>query len=357
MLSMGLTRLEKEKLVLELYNEGKTYHQIAKVARISLRDIGPILNKAGIQQTLSDSSRAYTLFDEGKSPIQVAIALNLREKDVTEYYREYWKLNGLRYLNQIYEEIKEDLWSVLKLYRQVKAENMDEKHVIGLLKIANNDIPSVESRCQELKREEAGLKAGNQQAARTFQKFNDLISKENKTLERYRSIYNQIKEETENLNTKKIRLENIIDSFQNNNETYIKIKQMIKQEIECILLNPRRLLQFAIVSVFESSRKHPGKLHPMYYNMPTMTTKGLKSEMAINQDAADYNTCENLLLDEAEQLYNRMIEECMTICSNEMANNSESSSPRSLQPLGELSEAHHGKAQEKDNGQLSPGAS
>jgi hypothetical protein len=41
-----LTRQERERLVLELYyNQGKTYREIAKAARISPRDIGIILNK------------------------------------------------------------------------------------------------------------------------------------------------------------------------------------------------------------------------------------------------------------------------------------------------------------------------
>jgi DNA-binding NarL/FixJ family response regulator len=40
-----LTRQERERLVLELYNQGKTYREIAKEARISPRDIGIILNK------------------------------------------------------------------------------------------------------------------------------------------------------------------------------------------------------------------------------------------------------------------------------------------------------------------------
>ena len=71
---MGLTREEKENLVLDLYyNEGKTYAEIAKEARISLRDIGPILKKSGTEQSLSNSSQAYLLFSEGKTPIQVAI--------------------------------------------------------------------------------------------------------------------------------------------------------------------------------------------------------------------------------------------------------------------------------------------
>jgi DNA-directed RNA polymerase specialized sigma subunit len=41
-----LTRQETERLVLDLYyNQGKTYREISKVARISPRDIGIILNK------------------------------------------------------------------------------------------------------------------------------------------------------------------------------------------------------------------------------------------------------------------------------------------------------------------------
>ena len=40
-----LTRQERERLVLDLYNQGKTYREISKEARISPRDIGVILNK------------------------------------------------------------------------------------------------------------------------------------------------------------------------------------------------------------------------------------------------------------------------------------------------------------------------
>jgi transposase len=43
---MVLTRQERERLVLELYNQGKTIRKIAKEARMSFRDIGVILNKA-----------------------------------------------------------------------------------------------------------------------------------------------------------------------------------------------------------------------------------------------------------------------------------------------------------------------
>jgi hypothetical protein len=92
-----LTRQEREKLVLDLYNQGKTYREIAKEARISPRDIGIILSKViedkteGLkeqddaeknrqeeEQQLSLSAQAYKLFSDRKTPLEVAIALNLR---------------------------------------------------------------------------------------------------------------------------------------------------------------------------------------------------------------------------------------------------------------------------------------
>ena len=98
-----LTRQERERLVLELYyNQGKTYREISKEARISPRDIGFILNKAveekktegneeqdntdseknqnlEQQRHLSLSTQAYKLFSDRKTPLEVAVTLNLIE--------------------------------------------------------------------------------------------------------------------------------------------------------------------------------------------------------------------------------------------------------------------------------------
>src|SRR5438067_13194858 len=97
---MVLTREEKERLVLDLYNQGKSTREIAKEVRMSFRDIGAILNKAMEEKEtskeqadkVSKSTQAYKLFSEGKSPVQVAIELNLQEPEVAKFYVEYWKL-------------------------------------------------------------------------------------------------------------------------------------------------------------------------------------------------------------------------------------------------------------------------
>jgi transposase len=102
-----IRRQERERLVLDLYNQGKTIREIAKEVRMSFRDIGVILNKAVEEKTealkeegqdnnngvennqqephLSLAAQAYKLFSEGKTPLKVAIAINLGESEATNF--------------------------------------------------------------------------------------------------------------------------------------------------------------------------------------------------------------------------------------------------------------------------------
>jgi transposase len=158
-----LSREERERLVIELYyNHGKTYRQISKEARISPRDIGVILNKTiggkteeskeeqdniepgknqeqHQQQNLSLSTQAYKLFSEGKNPLEVAIALNLRESDATKFCREYWKLKRLHVLNSIFKETKGKASPFSKLYKLlIKQRGISIEKVVNVVDIAAN---------------------------------------------------------------------------------------------------------------------------------------------------------------------------------------------------------------------------
>src|SRR5919106_1017007 len=304
-----------------------TYAQIAKEAHVSLRDIAPILNKTGEYQSLSDSSQAYKMFEEGRSPIQVAIALNLRENQVREYYREYWDLNGLYQLNQMYEELGNDIWSISELNRRTKAEGLTPQQVSRILKTTT----TLEYNNRNLEYEQARLEFSNKQAAETFQRFTDLVQKDRKTIEENEYIIIGQKREIENLNIEKTRLENIIDSIQLNNETYVRIKQTVKQEIENHILKPRQLIKCALASLFESSRKHPGKFQTVYYNMHShLSVEQILSDSSRSQEPSLYgfseNEIEKVLLDEAKESYNRFVNAVTNNCINKMPSDTKSSS-------------------------------
>ena len=150
---IGLDRKEKEKLVVDLYENGSSYHQIAKEARISLRDIKGILDKANGVHALSKSSQAYQMFSEGRSPMDAAIALDMREPEVTQLYKESWTLKQLYDLNSIYLETKGDLGSFVKLYKLSKEARLNSEHMVRILKLADYDLPSLEGRYYNLRSE------------------------------------------------------------------------------------------------------------------------------------------------------------------------------------------------------------
>jgi DNA-binding CsgD family transcriptional regulator len=100
---LTITEERKKRVIDHYYNQGKTTPEIAKIERMSIRNISAIIKEEEArrqkykhqQQQEELSSKAYKLFSEGKTSVQVAIILNLRGPQVTKYNREYWKLKGL----------------------------------------------------------------------------------------------------------------------------------------------------------------------------------------------------------------------------------------------------------------------
>ena len=96
---MVLTKKQKKELVIKLYEEGKTTREIAKIVKISLRDIGVILREYNREPEpkppKSDHAQAFQLFSKGKNLIQVSIALDLPFDHVRQYFIEYLDLEGM----------------------------------------------------------------------------------------------------------------------------------------------------------------------------------------------------------------------------------------------------------------------
>jgi hypothetical protein len=275
-----LTRQERERLVLELYyNQGKTYREISKVARISPRDIGVNLNKVIEEKTeglkeeqdgneknqnqeepqphLSLSAQAYKLFSDRKTPLQVAIALNLGESEATKFYKEYWKLKQLHNLNMVYEETKGDIVPFLKLYKLAKRKGIGVRHVVDILAIANNDLPVLEGRFKRLGNDISTLQSQKRIDERNLYQLNNQIASTTKLLTSYRISCIRERREIGKLYNEKAIIGNLVTQFKNNNEEYLnKIKQAAYEEVKSLLTDSKILLKFAAFSVIESLRSN-----------------------------------------------------------------------------------------------------
>jgi hypothetical protein len=145
---------ERKKRIIDLYyNQGKTTREIAKIERVSIRDISPTLKEEESKlQRHKDQrqqeevfSKAYKLFSKGKHPVDVTIAINLRQPEATKLYNEYWKLKQMHILDSIFKETNGKLGPFLKLFRLMKEKHMNIAQVIYAVDIAANRLPYMES--------------------------------------------------------------------------------------------------------------------------------------------------------------------------------------------------------------------
>ena len=170
---------------MDLYENGNSYREIAKEARVSLRDIKGILDKANGVQSLSKVSQAYQMFSEGKSPMEVAIALDLREPEVTQLFKESWTLKQIYDLNSIYLETKGNLGSFVKLFMLSQEAGINAEHVVRILRLAENDLPRLEGKYYNLKSEVKSLEAKKESLIRIMQDYNDQVTALGKSFDNY----------------------------------------------------------------------------------------------------------------------------------------------------------------------------
>ena len=71
-----LSKLEIEKEIIRLLNEGKTYREISKILHVSPTQISAVRKKyEGTNTEPSFQTKAYKMFLKGKRPIDVAILM------------------------------------------------------------------------------------------------------------------------------------------------------------------------------------------------------------------------------------------------------------------------------------------
>ena len=82
------SKQKREECVLDLhFNQDKNYREISKIAKMSLLDIGGIVNRAKQEKELQEHKsldvQAYELFSKCKTPLDVTIAFQMSIRSKT----------------------------------------------------------------------------------------------------------------------------------------------------------------------------------------------------------------------------------------------------------------------------------
>jgi DNA repair exonuclease SbcCD ATPase subunit len=175
-----MNKKQKEALVTAMLEKGESYRDIAQKAKVSPNTIKAISNRAGLGESTSISSRAFELYVQQKTPVEVTIALNLEAEKAINYYHEYFMLLGITEFTKAYLQVKDNPWPFINLVNLVQKARIGEGEVVELLKLSNGYLPRVRLEYDRIKEEinwgKAELnswKAELNNIARTYQQFVD----------------------------------------------------------------------------------------------------------------------------------------------------------------------------------------
>ena len=133
---MDLPIKEKEKYVLKLREEGKTYRDIAHELLMSPREISKILKKANGEidekerkkRVLSQTAKALQLYKKGKSPTEVVVKLDLTPQESQSLYANFLSLNNLHHFIETFKQFdSESLQDFIDCYNFMNENDIDKK--------------------------------------------------------------------------------------------------------------------------------------------------------------------------------------------------------------------------------------
>ena len=154
-----MDKKQKEALVLAMLEKGESYRTITQRAKVSPNTIKMLANRAGFDETTSISSRAFELYVQQKTPVEVAIALNLEAEKAINYYHQYFMLLGITEFTKAYLQVKDNPWPFVDLVKLAQNSGIRDDEVVELLKIANGYLPRVRLEYDRLKEEKNSLQA------------------------------------------------------------------------------------------------------------------------------------------------------------------------------------------------------
>jgi hypothetical protein len=306
---------------------------------MSPRDIKPIIDKAYQEKERTEHKsvfvQAYELFSQGKTPLQVAIILNIGQTEVTHYYTEYLSLVQLDDITKIYLEFKGDVSYFVSLCKAAKAAKMDIPQVINLLSIANNYLPSVQRRYNQLQNENNILESIITDKSKELQNLNGQIRDKEESLQAIKSECRREAALLEGLRQQTAKVQAFVYNYKNNNEEYIEVIKSIENKVQDCLSDKKMFLKIAIISIIESMRNNPEKYSALVHrnndNQSSLSSTCRDNDSNLSYASRqvtlppppyDRHVIEGykaIMLEEAEKLYNVLVDQLVCEVINETA--------------------------------------
>ena len=144
-----------------------------------------------------------------------------------------------------------------KTVQRSKGSKDGTSQVVNLLKIANNQLPLVEHRHEQLQKHNNQLESILKTKSRELPDINSLKAEAIKALDSIKLEYRREMALLKGLQQQREKLEAFVYNYKNNDEEYIKVIKSIENKIYDSLSDKKPFLKLAIFSLVHSMRANP----------------------------------------------------------------------------------------------------
>jgi hypothetical protein len=268
---VNIDKETKRKIIdLRIQHRKKIREIVSEVGKSS-RDITTILREYEIQQgrtTMNDKGKdssdhllpnvkAYKLFDEGKSPLEVVAELNLPWPQVQQYYVEFLNMKRMYKLVTIYHENQDSMGYFLKLTRLGKEQGVTPEQIMNLVQMADS-IHMLEDKLQRLQNEISDKLTKESEGQKELNDLCNEISNTKERLDVVKKTFNIKYEELKSVCSQAQKLQKYVERFKDGQD-YGEVETIIRNEVEKTLSDNKRLLQNAFFSVLLALRNDPNR--------------------------------------------------------------------------------------------------
>ena len=258
---------QKEKHVIELRKQGKTYREIAHELLISPREISRILKKATgeIEEkerkkiVLSKTAQALRLYKKGKSPTDVAIKLDLSPQETNSLYHNFLYLNNLHHFVETFKEFNKNdsLQDLFDYYDFMKENGITKEEIVEAIK-QSNDYPKIKEeydvindQLPELKRQRDFYISDNKFL---ISKNWELNNQNNSLVSKNESAKRMLQSMEDEINKKRDLLGSI-----ENSEDYPILKSKIEEQLNGFLNQKKEFFKLAAMRILDIIKRDPKK--------------------------------------------------------------------------------------------------
>jgi chromosome segregation ATPase len=265
-----LSREEKERRVIELYEQGKSSREIAKEVHMSFGDIASIIRRhsgevkavtrkeEGSGVMLSKDTQVFKLFELHKRPIEVTIELDLKPDEISRLYNQWLELKDLHEVKQLYEERKQldgDLSEFLELHYLIKTEDVKPRQLLNAAYYLSQ-ISFLEDRVKVLKGEVQSLENQKQRLTAELHSYCSEKATLLRDLDSLSSLITRHRQGISDLIDRIKHLESNIARLKNTRE-YHTVRAVAEQKIRNVLADNQLILVSALFGVIQALAKEP----------------------------------------------------------------------------------------------------